>query len=146
MSEDIVDELRHGTGYEGETRWNAADEIESLRASLKEAESTRAKIIEECAKVADAYAKEHWGHTEEEHAAETISGLLRALKSSSNTPKPQKNDCQGEDTITILRSALRRANAYIDTVPLTPVNTYKEIKAVIRSALECSDSEGTGNG
>jgi hypothetical protein len=149
MSEDIVLQLRIAAkercGDLGE--WNhqilenrAAREIDALRLSLKEAEASRDEIIEECAKVADAHAKEMWGHTEEEAAAEEIAKGIRALKLSA-APKLRKNDCQGENTITILRSALRRANSYIDTVPLTPVNTYKEIKAVIRSALEC-DSEG----
>jgi hypothetical protein len=125
--------------------WRGANEVDALRLSIKEAEASRDEIIEECAKVADAYAKEHWGHTEEEHAAEKITELLRALKSSPSTPKSPKNDCQGEDPVAILKEALKQASSYIDSTPLMPGNSYKEIKAVIRAALEC-DSEGTGNG
>lgn len=158
MSEDIVQYLRFAaeethnaiSSVLGEDRthvveksvmWRAADEISSLRTSLKEAEASRNEIIEDCAKVADAYAKEWWGHTEEEHAAEKIADRLRALKLSA-APKLQKNDCQAEHQNTILRAALRRADSYIDSTPLMPGNSYKEIKAVIRAALECSDGEG----
>lgn len=101
MSEDIVDELREAArvihkeisgilgsipGHTVETSvpWQGADAIESLRLSLKEAEASRAQIIEECAKVADAYAKEMWGHTEEEAAAEEIAKAIRALKGKPN--------------------------------------------------------------
>ena len=137
MNEDIVDELREvsrvfhreitavlgaAQTHELETSipWRGANEIASLRLSLKEAEASRAKIIEECAwllelnghpvsaglvrtlhdgapatsardeiieecaKVADVHAKEMWGHTEEEAAAEEIAKAIRALKGKPN--------------------------------------------------------------
>lgn len=164
MREDIVDELREAArvvhkkiseilgedpDYNIETSvpWRGADEITSLRIALKEAEASRGDLIEECAR--------HLRNKAEmddmamcKPGAVTVSPRtvswreaadeLRTLKSSAATPKPQKNDCQGEDPITILKEALRQANSYIDSTHLMPGNSYKEIKAVIRDALECN--------
>lgn len=72
IAEDIVAELRDvarivyrefhsvmgvNPDFEPETTvpWRAADEIASLRLSLKEAEASRDEIIEECAKIADKF-------------------------------------------------------------------------------------------
>lgn len=90
MNKDIVDELRHGTGYEGETRWNAADEIESLRASLKEAKASRDEIIEECAARLDDIAAKARAMSRNGDDFETASFVLRSLKSSpSQSPKTE---------------------------------------------------------
>lgn len=42
--------------------------------------ATRAKTIEECAKVAEQHAREATGHTEEQSAAEQIAEAIRSLK------------------------------------------------------------------
>lgn len=52
----------------------AAAEITRLRAAL-------AQRTEECARVAEEYAREARGHTEEESAAENIAAAIRAMKS-----------------------------------------------------------------
>lgn len=101
MSEDIVDELREVArvlhkeitavlgvvakhDLETTVPWQGADEIVSLRLSLKEAEASRDEIIEECAKALDAEAElSPFCSTYESAAA-----LVRALKSSpSQSPK-----------------------------------------------------------
>ena len=44
---------------------------------------------------------------------------------------------EAAETIARLRDALTKANSYIDSIPIMPGNSYKDIKAVIRAALEC---------
>jgi hypothetical protein len=107
----------------------------------------RHDIIEECARIADEISQKaysaaflqtdrakRWHLCDRRNIAKELADAIRALKS---TTAPQKNDCQNEDPITILKEALRQANSYIDSTPLMPGNSYKEIKAVIRDALEC---------
>ena len=43
------------------------------------ARAIRKEVLEEAAKVCDAYAKEAWGYTEEEHAAQKLAEAIRAL-------------------------------------------------------------------
>jgi predicted transcriptional regulator len=44
------------------------------------AKAAIAIALEEAAKVADEYATDWWGHTEQEHAGQALGAAIRALK------------------------------------------------------------------
>lgn len=90
---DLVERLRraYGIGICSQIRRDAADEIERLRAASAEdqqllfhyenaAINQRASIIEECAKVADNFWKDHGPKSKRAATHKEIAAAIRALK------------------------------------------------------------------